>query len=92
MVDAYATLAALGERREPLLVTAIEDRTGRSLETFGRQPERALDAGIVARLVDMMRGVIDGGTGSAARGEFGVKGDLAGKTARRRTTPTAGSC
>ena len=32
------------------------------------------------KLVDVMRGVITSGTGTAIRTEFGIKGDLAGKT------------
>jgi penicillin-binding protein 1A len=80
MGQAYATLAALGERREPLLISQIADRQGRILETFESRPERVLDAALVAKLVDVMRGVALTGTGAAIRGDWGVKGDLAGKT------------
>ena len=84
MANAYATLAAMGERREPLLVTRIEDRNGRLLAAFdsapGRQAEQVLDKVLVARLVDMMRGVVQSGTGAAMRSEWGLRGDAAGKT------------
>jgi penicillin-binding protein 1A len=80
MGNAYATLAALGERREPLLITQIADRDGHVLETFGSRPQRTLDPGVVARLVDMLRGVVQSGTGTALRSEFGVRGDIAAKT------------
>jgi penicillin-binding protein 1A len=84
MANAYATLAAMGERREPLLVTRIEDRHGKVLAVFDspadRPPEQALDKTLVARLVDMMRGVVQTGTGSAMRSEWGLRGDAAGKT------------
>ena len=80
MADAYATLAALGERHEPLLITQIADRNGRVLEAFGSAPERVLDPSLIARLVDVMRGVVQTGTGAAIRSEWGVRGDLAGKT------------
>ncbi len=81
MGNAYATLAAPGERREPQLVTQIADRHGRVLETFDSpKAERVLEPGLVARLVDVMRGVVQTGTGTAVRTEFGVRGDLAGKT------------
>ena len=80
MTDAYATLAALGERREPLLITQISDRHGRVLESFESKPERVLDQPLIEKLVDVMRGVIANGTGTAVRTEFGVRGDLAGKT------------
>ena len=80
MANAYATLAALGERREPLLITQIADRNGRVLESFDSKPERVLDQALVERLVDVMRGVVQSGTGTAVRSEWGVRGDLAGKT------------
>ncbi len=84
MANAYATLAAMGVRREPLLVTSIEDRNGRLLAAFdsapGRVAEQVLEPGLVARLVDMMRGVVQTGTGAAMRGEWGLRGDAAGKT------------
>jgi len=80
MANAYATLAALGERHEPLLITQISDRNGRVLETFEAAPERVLERPLIEKLVDVMRGVVQTGTGSAARTEFGLRGDLAGKT------------
>ena len=80
MGNAYATLASLGERRRPLLITQIADRNGRVLETFEVQPEPVLDRALVEKLVDVMRGVVQTGTGAAIRSEWGVRGDLAGKT------------
>ena len=80
MGNAYATLAALGERHPPLLVTQIADRNGRVLETWSSQAERVLDPPLIAKLVDLMRGVTQTGTGAAIRAEWGVKGDVAGKT------------
>ncbi|MES2102084.1 MAG: transglycosylase domain-containing protein [Pseudomonadota bacterium] len=80
MGNAYATLAALGERRAPLLIAQIADRNGKVLDSFESQPERVLDQAVIEKLVDVMRGVVQTGTGAAIRGEWGVKGDLAGKT------------
>lgn len=80
MADAYATLAALGERHPPLLITRISDRDGRVLEQFDSIPERVFDPALIAKLVDVMRGVLQTGTGTLARTEFGLRGDLAGKT------------
>ena len=80
MGNAYATLAAMGERHEPLLITQITDRNGKVLETFAPKAERVLDQALVAKLVDVMRGVVQTGTGTGVRTEFGAKGDLAGKT------------
>lgn len=80
MGDAYSTLAALGEHRPPLLITQIADRSGKVLETFDSTPERVLDQATIEKLVDVMRGVTNTGTGAAIRSEWGVKGDIAGKT------------
>ena len=80
MGDAYATLASLGQRRAPLLVTQIADRNGKVLEAHASEPEQALDRAVIEKLVDVMRGVTQTGTGAAIRSEWGVKGDLAGKT------------
>lgn len=78
--DAYATLAALGERRPPLMITRIADRDGKVLESFESAPERVIETSVAEKLVDMMRGVTETGTGTAIRSEWGVKGDLAAKT------------
>jgi penicillin-binding protein 1A len=63
-----------------LLITQIADRNGRVLEAFATEPERVLDRALVERLVDVMRGVVQTGTATALRSDWGVRGDLAGKT------------
>jgi penicillin-binding protein 1A len=80
MTNAYATLAALGKHREPLLITRIADRDGRVLETFDNTPEQVLEQSLVEQLVDVMRGVVRSGTGRDVRNQWSVHGDLAGKT------------
>ncbi|HEY9063629.1 MAG TPA: transglycosylase domain-containing protein [Burkholderiaceae bacterium] len=80
MTGAYATLAALGERHEPLLVTSIAERSGRTIATFENPGERVIDPTLAAKLVDVMRGVPQSGTATLLRSEFGVQGDVAGKT------------
>jgi penicillin-binding protein 1A len=81
MVNAYATIAAQGEYRKPVFVTHITDRSGKTIATFSAEaPQRALSAGAAAQLTDMMRGVVDRGTGTAVRYRFGIAGDVAGKT------------
>ncbi|WP_173678632.1 penicillin-binding protein 1A [Burkholderia singularis] len=81
MVSAYATIANVGEYVEPRMVTRIEDRHGNVLAEFASaSPERALDASAARTLIDVMRGVIARGTGSAIRTRFGIRADVAGKT------------
>jgi penicillin-binding protein 1A len=81
MVTAYATLANGGDYIEPVLVTRIEDSTGRVLEEFAPAAhETALSASVAYALVDAMRGVVDRGTGVGIRTRFGIRADVAGKT------------
>jgi len=81
MVSAYGTIANSGSYIEPLLITSVEDRNGKVLETFQAQaPEQALSIPTAQLLVDVMRGVIDRGTGAGIRSRFGIQADVAGKT------------
>ena len=81
MVSAYSTLANDGRYIEPMLVTQVEDRNGKVLEAF--QPkvaESAVSPAVAQTLLNVMRGVIDQGTGAAIRSRYGIRADVAGKT------------
>ena len=80
MTGAYATFAAGGVRREPTFVARIEAADGTVLADFAPEPRQALAPETALAVVDMMRGVVDGGTGRQVRTAFDVRGDLAGKT------------
>lgn len=81
MVTSYSTIAAQGAYRRPVFVKRILDRDGKVLATFGtEQPARGISAPSAITLLDMMRGVINRGTGTAIRYKFGITGDVAGKT------------
>ncbi|MBG6076199.1 transglycosylase domain-containing protein [Polaromonas sp. CG_9.11] len=81
MVTAYGTIANNGNFIEPVLVTQIEDRHGKVLEAFApKTPEMALPAEVAQTLLDTLRGVIDQGTGTGIRSQFGIQADVAGKT------------
>lgn len=82
MATAYGTLASLGTYRPPIVITHLSDRDGRELARFDApvQPEQSIDREVAEKLVDVMRGVVDRGTGAGLRSEFGVRGDIAGKT------------
>ncbi|MFK3737608.1 penicillin-binding protein 1A [Massilia sp. TN1-12] len=81
MVSAYSTIAAQGEYRRPVFVRRITDRDGKVVADFGSQaPQRVLSQESAVTLIDMMRGVINRGTGTAIRYRFGIYADVAGKT------------
>ena len=82
MVSAYGTLANEGRYLgEPQVIARIDDRNGRTLALFVTpQASEAMPRAQALRLVDVMRGVIDTGTGTAIRSRFGIQADVAGKT------------
>ena len=81
MVAAYGTIADGGAYREPVFVTRIEDANGKVLAEFRpARAERVLAPATAYTLLDVMRDVIDRGTGTLIRSRFGIPGDVAGKT------------
>jgi penicillin-binding protein 1A len=81
MVSSYATIAAQGEYRKPVFVRRISDRDGNLIADFANlAPERAMSQASSVALIDMMRGVVNRGTGTGVRYRFGIHGDVAGKT------------
>lgn len=81
MVTGYGTMANGGRYIAPRFVTRIENREGKVLAEFAMpKPKVVLPPEVDATLLDVMRGVIDKGTGSAIRSRYGLRADLAGKT------------
>jgi len=81
MVNAYSSIAAQGEYRKPVFVKKITDRSGKIIAEFGADTaQRAMSTESAVQLIDMMRGVVNRGTGTAVRYRFGISGDVAGKT------------
>ncbi len=80
MAGAMATFVNSGIHKEPIYITKITDNKGMVLETFTSKSNSALDDQTAYLVVDLMKGVVDGGTGSRLRYKYGVKSVLAGKT------------
>ena len=80
LAGAYGTMAALGVRREPRVITHITDRNGHEVARFTSAPQRVLPEPHMVELVDMLRDTINYGTGGQLRSRFGIKADVAGKT------------
>ena len=80
MVTAYATIAQVGEYRKPVFVKRIKDRDGRVLAEFQTEGAQVMSEDTAVELIDMMRGVIRRGTGTAIKTQFGIVADIAGKT------------
>jgi penicillin-binding protein 1A len=79
MASAFATFATGGMRHDPFFIWRVEDPFGRVLEEKIVSGERLLDPAIVYQVVDMMRGVVDEGSGAAVR-HLGFNLPAAGKT------------
>jgi penicillin-binding protein 1A len=80
MTNAYATLASGGFYADPVMVTRIMDRSGNILADFTTDRQEVLSEETAFTVVDMMRGVVDNGTGVRIRNQFGIRSDVAGKT------------
>jgi penicillin-binding protein 1A len=84
VAEAYSTMATSGIRAEPLTILRVEDAEGRVI--FETKPRRtaALDSATTAILRDMLRTVVDNGTGYSVRdprlGNLPYEIPAAGKT------------
>jgi penicillin-binding protein 1A len=77
MVSAYSAFPNKGIRVEPHLIRRVLDRDGATLEEWERTTYKVMNEYVALTMVSMMRGVVQGGTASAAQ-VLGVP--LAGKT------------
>ena len=66
MAGAYSVFANNGERVRTHLIAKIEDRAGNVVYEAKPQSEEVLDPVVDAVVIDMMRGVVTGGTGTGA--------------------------
>jgi len=80
MLGAYTMFPGSGIHTEPYFITKIEDKNGVVLKTFSPRQKEIINAQTAYKMVKMMRGVIDHGTGRRLRYRFGLKADIAGKT------------
>jgi penicillin-binding protein 1A len=77
MVSAYSAFPNKGIRVEPHMIRRVLDRDGAMLEEWEKTTYKVMNEYVALTMVSMMRGVVEGGTGAAAR-SVGVP--LAGKT------------
>ena len=77
MVSAYSSFPNKGIRVEPHLIRRVLDRDGAALEEWERTTYKVVNEYVALTMVSMMRGVVTGGTATAAM-SLGVP--VAGKT------------
>ena len=81
MVGAYGTYANKGVYIEPIYVTRIEDKNGNLLTTFQPKQSEAISEKTAYLMVNLLRGVVDGGTATyRIRQVYGIKAQMGGKT------------
>lgn len=80
MVDAYTTFPNKGIRVEPLYVTHIEDANGNLIASFTPKTQEVIDETTSYKMLDMLQGVMNGGTGSRVRFRYNVNVAAGGKT------------
>lgn len=77
---AYATISNNGIHSIPMGITHIEDRHGRILKEYIPKSREVQDEATIFILRDMMKSVVDAGTGSALRWKYKFHTPAAGKT------------
>ena len=80
MVGAYSAFPQKGVRRTPLYVTRIEDSDGNVLAQFQSRVKEVISEESAYKMIIMMRGVVDGGTGSRMRNRYNITAPMGGKT------------
>lgn len=80
MVSAYTAFPGKGLRVAPLLVTHIEDNSGNVIASFTAHRNEVISRESSYKMVDMLRGVINEGTGRRIRSAYNIKADMCGKT------------
>ncbi len=80
MVGAQTTYANKGIYTEPIFVTRIEDKDGNVLSNFVARKQEAMSEETAYLMIELMKGVVDGGTSGRIRSVYNIKHPIAGKT------------
>lgn len=80
MAAAYTAFVNQGTRFTPVFVTHITNRNGDVLATFSPDTHEVISPVASYKMLELLKAVIDGGTGSRMRYRYGVKAPMGGKT------------
>lgn len=80
MVSAYTAFVGKGIRTAPLFVTRIEDNVGNTIATFTAQKNEVISEESSYKMIEMLRAVINEGTGGRLRRIYKLTADICGKT------------
>lgn len=80
MVSAYTTFANHGIHCSPMFVSKIEDNEGNVIATFQPRMNEVISEESAYKMLEMLKAVMDGGTGSRMRHKYKIECDMGGKT------------
>ena len=80
MVGAMSTFANKGVYVSPVIVTRIEDKNGNVIYRNAPIEKEAMNEIAAYKTVELMKGVVQSGTGIRLRTKYGFKNPIAGKT------------
>lgn len=80
MVGAMSTFANQGVYVKPMFITRIEDKNGNVIERFAPEESEAMSELTAYKMVELMKGVVQSGTGIRLRYTYGLNNPIAGKT------------
>ena len=80
MVGAMSTFANKGVYIKPMFITRIEDKNGNVIQRFSPEESEAMNELAAYKTIELMKGVVQSGTGVRLRSVYGFKNPIAGKT------------
>ena len=80
MVGAYSAFPMKGVRRIPMYISRIEDAEGNIIAEFLPRVHEVISEESSYKMITLMRGVMDGGTGGRMRGRYKIHAPMGGKT------------
>ena len=80
MVSSYTAFANRGIRTAPLFVSRIEDNEGNVVGEFQPRMTEVISEESAYKMIIMLQGVMNGGTGGRMRFRYNVNADMGGKT------------
>lgn len=80
MVGALSTFVNKGVHIEPMFITRIEDKNGNVIESFIPEQNEAMDEESAFLMIELLKGVVDHGTGRRLRFTYDFRHPIAGKT------------
>lgn len=93
MAEAYATLPAMGQHRDAIAITKIEDRNGNVVYEHKDSPTQVMDAKVASAATKVLEGVITDSSGTASIiSSYDIDQPIAGKTGTTEYTDNLWFC